>query len=95
LIHRHSPIARAAYHDLLSSLRDEAVAEIRGTPTRIERNGRVYWYDSYRVGSDVKKTYIGEDSEALRVRMQRIDALREDREKPTEKSFASYTPPAC
>lgn len=77
---RHSPIAHAAYHDLLSSLRDEAVAEIRGTPSRVERKGRVYWYDSYRVGSDVKKTYIGEDSEALRSRLQRISMLRQGRE---------------
>jgi hypothetical protein len=80
MILRHSPVAHAAYHDLLGSLRDEAVAEIRGTPTRVERSGRVYWYDTYRVGSDVKKTYIGEDSEDLRARMQRIEALREDRE---------------
>ena len=80
MIQRHSPIAHAAYHDLLSSLRDEAVAEIRGTPTRIERNSRVYWYDTYRVGSDVKKTYIGEDSEVLRARMQHIGALRKDRD---------------
>lgn len=80
MILRHSPVAHAAYHDLLGSLRDEAVAEIRGTPTRVERKGRVYWYDSYRVGSDVKKTYIGEDSEDLRARMQRVEVLREDRE---------------
>ncbi|WP_245478401.1 MULTISPECIES: GSU2403 family nucleotidyltransferase fold protein [unclassified Mesorhizobium] len=77
---RHSPIAHSAYHDLVASLRDEAIAEIRGTPTRVERGRRTYWYDSYRVGSDVKKTYIGEDSEALRARMQRIGALREGRE---------------
>ena len=80
MIPRHSPVAHAAYHDLLGSLRDEAVAEIRGTPTRVERKGRVYWYDTYRVGSDVKKAYIGEDSEELRARMQRIEALREDRD---------------
>jgi len=42
VIARHSPVAHSAYHDLLASLRDEAVAEIRGTPTRTERNGRVY-----------------------------------------------------
>jgi hypothetical protein len=80
VIAHHSPIAHSAYHDLLASLRDETVAEIRGTPTRIERKGRVYWYDTYRVGSDVKKTYIGEDSEPLRARMQRIEALRDGRE---------------
>ncbi|KUL97149.1 hypothetical protein DK26_04380 [Bosea sp. WAO] len=72
----HSPIAHAAYHDLLRSLLDEAVSAVRGTPTRVERNGRVYWYDSYRVGSDVRKSYIGEDSEGLRQRLERIPALR-------------------
>lgn len=80
MISHHSPVAHSAYHDLLASLRDEAVAEIRGTPTRIERNGRVYWYDTYRVGSDVKKTYVGEDSDTLRERMQRIEALRNERD---------------
>jgi len=80
MIARHSPIAHAAYSDLLRSLRDETVAELRGTPTRIERNGRIYWYDSYRVGSDVKKTYIGEDSPELKTRIERIRDLRGDRE---------------
>jgi hypothetical protein len=74
----HSPIAHAAYHDLLRSLQDEAISAVRGTPTRVERNGRVYWYDSYRVGSDVRKSYIGEDSEGLRQRLERIPALREE-----------------
>lgn len=74
----HSPLAHAAYHDLLRSLLDEAVSAVRGTPTRVERNGRFYWYDTYRVGSDVKKSYIGEDSEALRQRLDRVPALREE-----------------
>lgn len=79
MIARHSAIAHAAYHDLLISLREEAVSNIRGTPTRLERNGRGYWYDTYRVGSDVKKTYIGEDRPTLREQMQRTVACREDR----------------
>lgn len=77
---RHSPIAHAAYHDLVRSLRDDAVSDLRGTPTRTERNGRVYWYDTYRVGSDVKKAYIGEDSDDLRDRMARTVDLRTERE---------------
>ncbi len=77
---RHSPIAHSAYHDLLRSLREEAVSDLRGTPTRVERNGRAYWYDSYRVGSDVKKTYIGEDSSELRERMARTADMSEERE---------------
>ncbi|MEM8537742.1 MAG: GSU2403 family nucleotidyltransferase fold protein [Pseudomonadota bacterium] len=66
---RHSPIAHAAYHDLLASLQDEAVTSLRGTPTKVNRNGRTYWYDTYRVGTDVKKSYIGEDSPQLAARL--------------------------
>ena len=80
MIARHSSISHAAYHDLLRSLQDEAVSDIRGTPTRVERNGRVYWYDSYRIGSDVRKAYIGEDCEELRARLERLAHLKADRE---------------
>lgn len=75
-----STIAHAAYHDLLRSLKDEAVAEIRGTPTRVGRAGKTYWYDSYRVGSDVRKAYIGEDTPELRTRLDRIAELAATRE---------------
>lgn len=71
----HSPLAHAAYHDLLRSLRDESLRDLRGTPTRVVRNGRGYWYDSFRIGSDVRKRYIGEDSPDLAARMQ---AVRDD-----------------
>lgn len=76
MIQRHSPTGHAAYHDLLRSLKDDAVSDIRGTPTRVDRNGKVYWYDSYRVGSDVKKTYIGEETPELLVRLDNLKALR-------------------
>ena len=71
MIRRHSAIAHAAYFNLLASLKDEAVAEMRGTPTRVERNNKIYWYDSFRVGSDVRKSYIGEDSDEIRARLVR------------------------
>ncbi len=77
---RHSSTAHAAYHDLLRTLLDEAVSDIRGTPTRVERSGKVYWYDSYRVGSDVRKTYIGDDNEALRGRLAQLKTLRTEKE---------------
>jgi hypothetical protein len=77
---RHSPVAHAAWHDLVRSLQDEAIGELRGTPTRVTRNGRTYWYDSYRVGTEVRKAYIGEDGEALRARLSRAAELREHRE---------------
>ena len=75
---RHSPIAHAAYHDLLRSLLDERVGELRGTPTRVARGGRIYWYDSYRVGTEVRKSYIGEDTPALSERLARHAAIAAD-----------------
>lgn len=78
MIARHSATAHAAYHDLLSLLRDEAVSDIRGAPTRVVRGARAYWYDSYRIGSSVRKTYIGEDSPALRARLKRHSALKDE-----------------
>jgi hypothetical protein len=72
---RHSSIAHAAYADLVASLKDEAVAELRGTPTRVARNDKVYWYDTFRVGSDVRKAYIGEDSDEIRARIARHGEL--------------------
>jgi hypothetical protein len=68
---RHSNLAFAAYADLISSLRDEQVAAILGTPRLEERNGRRYWYDVHRVGNSVKKHYIGEDDDQTRTRIER------------------------
>ncbi|TJZ91930.1 hypothetical protein FA743_08905 [Paracoccus gahaiensis] len=72
----HSALAHAAYHDLLRSLRDEGLRDLRGTPTRVLRGGRGYWYDSFRVGTEVRKRYLGEDSPDMAARME---ALRQDR----------------
>ncbi len=78
LIKRHSHIAHAAYHDLKRSLLDEVVSTVRGTPRREQRNGRNYWYDIYRIGSDVRKKYIGEDTPELQNRLDHIKDLKED-----------------
>ena len=75
MIRRHSTLAHAAYLDLVASLKDEAVAELRGTPTRVARNDKVYWYDTFRVGSDVRKAYIGEDGDEIRARLARHGEL--------------------
>ena len=71
-----SHIAHAAYHDLLRLLQDDAASEIRGTPSKVTRGNKAYWYDSYRVGTTVHKTYIGEDTPALRSRMIRLIDLK-------------------
>lgn len=75
MINRHTPVAHAAYLDLLRSWQDETVSEIRGAATPVKRNGKTYWYDSYRIGQEVRKTYIGEDSPELRERLNRKKAL--------------------
>ncbi|TXH96750.1 MAG: hypothetical protein E6Q73_13255 [Pseudorhodobacter sp.] len=80
MTHRHSLIAHSAYLDLLRSLQDDAVSDIRGTPTREIRGGRAYWYDVHRVGASVRKSYIGEDSPALADRLTRYRALADERQ---------------
>ncbi len=75
---RHSHTAHAAYNDLVSLLLDDAVSDIRGTPTRRERGERAYWYDRYRIGTDTKERYLGEDTEQLRARIEKHERLRAD-----------------
>lgn len=85
MFERHSATAHAAYHDLLRSLQDDAASDIRGAPTRVERKGKIYWYDTFRVGSDVRKRYIGEDSAELQARLARLQELRADAEERRKK----------
>jgi hypothetical protein len=76
VLNRHSSTAHAAYHDLLRSLQDEAVMEIRGAPHLITRAGKSYWYDTHRVGSTVGRTYIGEDGPEMRARIARLTEIK-------------------
>jgi hypothetical protein len=76
----HSTTAQTAYHDLLSLLLDEAASEIRGSPTLREREGKRYWYDRYRVGTDIKERYLGEDTPALHQRIKRYKDLKDETE---------------
>lgn len=77
---RHSPTAQAAYQDLVSLLLDEAISEIRGAPVSREINKKPYWYDRYRLGEKIHERYLGEDSAALRARIDRHKALKDSRE---------------
>lgn len=82
MIDRHSPLAHAAYHDLLRSLQDDSAADIRGAPRRETRNGKIYWYETFRVGTDVRKRYLGEDTPEMAARIahhQQLAAQRKDR----------------
>lgn len=77
-IRRHSHIAQAAYHDLVSLLLDDAVSDMLGTPTLREVKGKGYWYDRYRLGTEIRERYLGEDSPQLQERIQRHESLRSE-----------------
>ena len=74
-----SQSAVTAYIDLRRMLMDEAVSDIRGTPTRVTVGDKLYWYDKYRVGADIAQRYIGEDNAQLRDRLERHRELAETR----------------
>ena len=79
-MHRLSSIAHAAYLDLRTALIDEAASDIIGTPRLEMRHGKSYWYDMYRVGSDVRKRYLGEDTAEMADRIARYKSLQQSRE---------------
>ncbi len=72
-----SSIARSAYGDLLRLLKDDMVANVRGSLVTKERGGRVYWYAAEKIGSTVKFWYLGPDSTEIRNRVDRMNELRE------------------
>jgi len=72
-----SSVARSAYGDLLRLLKDDRVANIRGSLVTKERGGKVYWYAAEKIGSDVKFWYIGPDSPETRNRVDRMNELRD------------------
>ena len=73
----HSANAHAAYIDLLRILKDAQIAELRGRPLMKIINRKKYWYDNYRIGKDQKWSYIGEDSQQMRDRLERQAELKD------------------
>lgn len=78
----HSPTAVAAYTDLLRALREDDVADLTGSPFLERRGNRGYWYETVRIGTTVRKRYIGEDTPetaALIARARDLAATKQDR----------------
>ena len=71
-----SSIAMSAYTDLVRLLKDDAISGVEGRPTLKQRGGKAYWYAARRFGSQMRFRYIGEDTEAVRARIDRIEELR-------------------
>lgn len=72
----HSRAAQVAYQDLLRMHLDEAASEVVGSIEARERNGRIYLYDRFRIGTEMKSRYLGEDSPDLRDRLARAAELK-------------------
>ncbi|MGV8854623.1 MAG: GSU2403 family nucleotidyltransferase fold protein [Devosia sp.] len=71
-----SSTALSAYTDLVRLLRDDAVSGVAGKPTRKRRGNKAYWYAARRIGAQMHFTYIGEDNDETRTRIDRLEALR-------------------
>lgn len=75
MIQHHSAIGVAAWTDLLRLLKDASVSELRGAPKLKTVGRKAYWYDRYRLGTEVVDRYIGEDTPELRARLARHDEI--------------------
>ncbi|PKR89732.1 hypothetical protein CXZ10_07480 [Pleomorphomonas diazotrophica] len=72
----HSRAAQVAYQDLLRLHLDEAASQLIGSIEERTRNGRIYLYDKFRIGSEMKSRYLGEGTAELRARLKRAAALK-------------------
>jgi hypothetical protein len=55
------------------------VTDLRGAPTARQINGKIYWYDRYRIGTDIHEKYLGEETPALLARLEQFEALKAER----------------
>ncbi len=70
--------AQTAYHDLLRLHLDETASDLIGSVEERHRAGRVYLYDKFRIGTEMKSRYLGEGSPELRARLAHVMDLKAD-----------------
>lgn len=75
-----SRTAQVAYQDLLRLHLDEAASEVIGSVEERKRGGRVYLYDKFRIGTEMRSRYLGEATPDLRARLETAAALKADRD---------------
>jgi len=68
--------AVVAYQDLLRLHLDEQAARLMGSIEERHRNGRVYLYERFRIGTDMVSRYLGEDKPELRARLKQAETLK-------------------
>lgn len=76
----HSRAAQVAYQELLRLHLDEGASELVGSVEERKRNGRVYLYDKFRIGTEMKSRYLGEATPELRDRLARAAQLKDEAE---------------
>lgn len=74
----HSRTAQVAYQDLLRLHLDEATSSLLGSIEERHRNGRTYLYERFRIGSEMKSRYLGEDTPELRTRLAHAAQIKAD-----------------
>lgn len=72
----HSRIAQVAYADLLRLHLDDQASALLGSLEERARNGRVYLYDKFRLGTEMRSRYLGEATPELRARLARAAEIR-------------------
>ena len=72
----YSRTAQVAYQDLLRLHQDEAASEVVGSVEERHRNGRVYLYDKFRLGTEMRSRYLGEGTDELRARLAKAEVLK-------------------
>lgn len=75
-IQSQSRAAQAAYQDLLRLHLDETASGLIGSIEERVRNGRVYLYDKFRIGTQMKSRYLGEGTPELRQRLAQAADLK-------------------
>jgi hypothetical protein len=74
----HSRRAYTAYQDLLRLHLDEKASDLIGSIEERRRAGRIYIYDKFRIGTEMKSRYLGEGSPDLRARLAQAATLKEE-----------------
>lgn len=65
----YSRTEQVVYQDLLRMHLDEAESEAVGSIEESHGNGRIYFYDRFFIGTEIKSRYLGEESADLRSRL--------------------------
>lgn len=71
-----SRTGQVAYQELLRLHLEEAAAEIQGSIEQRQRNGRIYLYDKFRIGTERVSRYIGEGTPKMLARVAAAEKLK-------------------